>query len=652
LGRGNGKIKGRDELSDEEIFGDRSREMHLLVERLKRLPQHMDEIWQGGLARVPSWVAEEGCPPYRPWMSGWISTRTKLANVGEPQKDKDLEQVLTALVDFACDPQLAGYRPGGLDVRDADLAAYLGEKLADAGIVVEQRKTLYTWDKMLEHILETLGPESSIPSALSVKGITVEAMRSFAEAACAFYRAAPWRHLAGEDLVAIESPFVDAAMRYVSVLGGHGLCVGIGFYDTRARFDEVVEKEDPDILAAHPYWVLYFDPIPNVPLGDADLWQDHNLPVAEAGAYPWMVCYCENGKFRRPGPDMLAFVEGLLRVLAQTTEEQMDAGRWEKEVATFDGPMTFTLALPNLLEAETSDSSAGARRKELPDPRSTEPVIVDLSRLLEGRASHDFEEISAFLKGQIVDGQVPHRAPQTPIEEAQEIMYEAFDAVGRRQLQLIHKALAICPDCVDAHVLLAERCGDPEEALVHYERGVAAGERTLGPKAFEEDAGHFWGVLKTRPYMRARLGLAMSLDESGHLAEAAGHYRELLRLNPNDNQGVRECLLPDLIELGADEEAAQLWKQYSDDDSAIWNYARALLMFRQKGDTAVARKRLKKAIEANGHVPELLLTDEPFVSQIDEYGVGSREEAMYCAELLKDAWEATEGAVEWLEAQW
>jgi hypothetical protein len=30
---------------------------------------------------------------------------------------------------------------------------------------------------------------------------------------------------------------------------------------------------------------------------------------------------------------------------------------------------------------------------------------------------------------------------------------------------------------------------------------VAAGERSLGPKAFEEDAGHFWGILETRPYM-------------------------------------------------------------------------------------------------------------------------------------------------------
>lgn len=35
-----------------------------------------------------------------------------------------------------------------------------------------------------------------------------------------------------------------------------------------------------------------------------------------------------------------------------------------------------------------------------------------------------------------------------------------------------------------------------------------------------------------------------------------GHYRELLRLNANDNQGVRELLLPVLLISGRDDEAA------------------------------------------------------------------------------------------------
>lgn len=33
--------------------------------------------------------------------------------------------------------------------------------------------------------------------------------------------------------------------------------------------------------------------------------------------------------------------------------------------------------------------------------------------------------------------------------------------------------------------------------------------------------------------MRARFGLAQCLEELGNLDEAVGHYRELLRLNPN-----------------------------------------------------------------------------------------------------------------------
>ena len=628
--------------------------MHLLVERLKRLPQHRDEIWQGGLARVPGWVAEEGCPPYRPWVGGWVSTRTKLANMSEPKKDKDLEQVLTALVDFACNPVLAGYRPGGLDVRDADLAAYLGEKLADAGIVVEQRKTLYTWDKLLEDMLQKMGPEPAVPGALSVKGITVEALRSFAEAACAFHRAAPWRYLVGEDFIHIERPFVDAALRYVSVLGNTGLEQGLGFYESQAEFERLLTASEDEIRhAGGAHWVLFFDPITDLPLGDADAWQDHDLPTPDTSVYPWMMCYLGQGKYRRPGPDVLAFAEGLLRVLAQTTEEQIDAGRWEQEVATFEGPMTFTLTLPDLLKTEKPISPAGALRPgRLPDPRSMERVMVDLGRLLEEQDFDGTEDANAFLQRHLKDGEVPHQTPQTPLEEAQEVMYEAFDAVGRRQLQLARKALAICPDCADAHVLLAERCTGPEEARPHYERGVAAGERTLGPKVFEEDAGRFWGITETRPYMRARLGLATNLDESGRLAEAADHYRELLRLNPNDNQGVRELLLPALLKLSADEEAGRLWKQFKDDDTALWSYARALLTFRQKGDTVTARKHLEKAIEANEYVPEAMLNETFDVELSGAYAPGSREEAAWCASVLEDVWQSTEGALEWLEEQW
>lgn len=58
----------------------------------------------------------------------------------------------------------------------------------------------------------------------------------------------------------------------------------------------------------------------------------------------------------------------------------------------------------------------------------------------------------------------------------------------------------------------------------------------------QRDVGHFWGLLETRPYLRTRLGLAHALWTAGRRAEAVQHLQDMLRLNPNDNQGVRYTL--------------------------------------------------------------------------------------------------------------
>src|SRR5205823_13633226 len=50
--------------------------------------------------------------------------------------------------------------------------------------------------------------------------------------------------------------------------------------------------------------------------------------------------------------------------------------------------------------------------------------------------------------------------------------------------------------------------GEPrsDAARALYEQGVAAAERALGPDVFAQEAGRFWGIVGTPPYMRARLG--------------------------------------------------------------------------------------------------------------------------------------------------
>ena len=84
--------------------------------------------------------------------------------------------------------------------------------------------------------------------------------------------------------------------------------------------------------------------------------------------------------------------------------------------------------------------------------------------------------------------------------------------------------MEISADCADAYVLLSEGARDAGEARRLLEQGVAAGERALGREYFEENAGHFWGLLETRPYMRARQGLAQILWAQGECDAAVAHF--------------------------------------------------------------------------------------------------------------------------------
>ncbi|HOG18195.1 MAG TPA: hypothetical protein PLB96_12715 [Syntrophales bacterium] len=239
------------------------------------------------------------------------------------------------------------------------------------------------------------------------------------------------------------------------------------------------------------------------------------------------------------------------------------------------------------------------------------------------------------------------------IDEAQQVMYDAWEAKTKKsRIALAKKALAISPDCADAYVLLAEEgATSVEEALSFYKQGMQAGERAIGKKAFREDVGYFWGLLETRPYMRARAGLAECLRWTGKLDKAVEHYWDMLRLNPNDNQGIRDLLMPCLIEMGRVEDAERLFKQYEEDAMAVWMYSRALLDFCKHGASALSQKSLKQAIEENKHVPDYLLGRKKAPSRLpDHYGFGDEAEAVLYSKWNQGAWRAIPGALEWLAA--
>jgi tetratricopeptide (TPR) repeat protein len=239
---------------------------------------------------------------------------------------------------------------------------------------------------------------------------------------------------------------------------------------------------------------------------------------------------------------------------------------------------------------------------------------------------------------------------ETPLGRAQEIMHQAFGVADKRKrIDLARKALDISPDCADAYVLLAELAESRKEALELYRRGVEAGERALGPDSFTREEGHFWLVLETRPYMRARLGLAELLWSSGRRDEAIAHLQAMLKLNPNDNQGLRYILSSWLLNMDRFDELSRLLEAYNE-ASAAWTYTNALLAFRRDGDVTASRNRLKEALRINKHVPAYLLGTKPMPrEQPAYYGHGDENEAILYAASAMGGWKATAGAMAWLK---
>lgn len=242
-----------------------------------------------------------------------------------------------------------------------------------------------------------------------------------------------------------------------------------------------------------------------------------------------------------------------------------------------------------------------------------------------------------------------------PKEEAERLLHCAYgESEPAKRLAFAKQALALSADCADAYVLLArEGTEDLLEKIALYRKGVDAAERTLGPRAFERNVGHFWGILEARPYLRARFGLAETLWQAGEHKEALEHYRVLLKLNPGDHQSVRYRLMLGLLTLKIDEAAETLLRRYEDEISVVWVYTAALVSFRRHGDTKAGCKLRDRAVQLFPKGATFLLHRSRIPA--DEalcFGLpAEHRDAIAYAREYGEFWDKTNGALSWLASK-
>ncbi len=612
------------------------------------LPQ-LAETWHVTIRKLRVWIAPPDEDPWQPYIvvtlnlnMGMLQTLESIANL--PTSEELLKILLGAMRKPPRQTRQKPHRPAQIQLEDAALVAALSPELAKIGVAVQHYAHLEGIDELVADLEEHMrgGPEH--PGLLSVKGVTPELVRGLFAAAAEFYRAAPWAHLSDQQTLAVRVAS-EKKPRFVQVMGHGGVEYGLAMYKRWEDVERMYSFADSpfELLPASGGHSFIFDTVSHMPFDDVEAFEKYGWEVADKQAYPVPIIYTSTGEVKRPPRADLLWYEAALWAIPIFVRDYLrpgQAGDYLPVEATFAvpthvGEVTVHVKYPGGMRSKESQP---AKLIDWPDfegeTSGDEPPLFD-RRAMEGM-------MSVFGGG----------FGDSKLDKAQKLMYQAWEERNpARRIILAHEALAVSPDCADAYVLLAEEEADTlGRALEYYQQGVAAGERALGKKYFKENVGYFWGLLETRPYMRARQGLANTLWGLGRGEEAVSYYRDMLRLNPGDNQGIRYSLLNLLLTLNRDAEAQELLKEYEDDAMAEWLYTRALLTFRVGGASAEAESALQEAMAMNVHVPVYLTGRKRIPVRLPDYITwGGEDEAISYASSYLPHWRRTPGAIDWLQ---
>ena len=236
-------------------------------------------------------------------------------------------------------------------------------------------------------------------------------------------------------------------------------------------------------------------------------------------------------------------------------------------------------------------------------------------------------------------------------EKAQDLAYAALETRDKKEaLRLANEALKLDPDCIDALVLKTIiQAKSPSEIIETLKEIIAKAEKNFGTEYFKENKGDFWGLVETRPYMRALQTLIIILRAEGRLGESIFVAEKMLKLNQNDNQGIRYFLLGLYLETGNLDGARRLFKEFPE-SSAVFNWGEILERY-LVGDIKKAKKLLKEAMSQNPYVLDYLIGKKEIPQEeIEYYSSGEESEAIMCWQEIGIAWEEYPDALKWLRS--
>lgn len=295
------------------------------------------------------------------------------------------------------------------------------------------------------------------------------------------------------------------------------------------------------------------------------------------------------------------------------------------------------------------------QEKKPPSHFLSERMNRAIGRVVKEKGFESIDDANKYLNKHFIGRKLDdflEKMEYDPIEEAQELAFKAMEAENPGEMIIFTlEALVLDPNCIDALMQAAQISSTTDEDLINrIKLIISRAEKNMGEEFINENKGHFWGVIETRPYMRALGFLAEMQLELDQTEEAIQVYEKMLDFNPHDNQGIRYILIGLYLEEKNLPKVRKLLKEYDNEPSAVFQWGHVLERF-LSGDLIAAKKAFKKAEKRNPLVLDYLTAKKRVPDESPAlYTPGEESEAIVCFEEIGQAWLKYPEAIVWLQS--
>ena len=211
---------------------------------------------------------------------------------------------------------------------------------------------------------------------------------------------------------------------------------------------------------------------------------------------------------------------------------------------------------------------------------------------------------------------------------------------------------------IDAYhhlAIILEETGRKQEAFHIWQKAVQITIDCFISEFCDDGKQLPWSLIDNRPFLRAYHGLGLMHLKRRDFQKALSIFSNILRMNPNDNQGVRALAIDCYFNLNSPQKVLDVCHDFPEDTDESLMYGKVLALF-QIDKEGEAGEALRDAVNTLPLIAKEIIKRnhiKPKIFRNDYITIGGQDQAYYYWVSHGKYWRNTPGAIdfvkEWLD---